>query len=133
MCLPGTVEAVRESSSGVTRRAALAGGGAARARRARAGQRARRRPRQARPQPTGTAGGGTASPTSRTCSGRLPRVRGREAGAVPPAQLRPGRLLLAGLDVRRALQHPHGRPGHFIEGGRRTPDLQPEELFAPIA
>ena len=115
MCLPGTIETVREQSEreGVSRRALLAGGGAAavaaalpgRGRRAQAPRRARGRPaprEDHRPHP----------PLPR----RLPGLHGRRAAAPHAQELRPRRLLLAGVDVRRALGHPHGRSGPLRAG-----------------
>ena len=112
MCLPGTIETVREQTEreGVSRRALLAGGGAAAVAaaipgaaeaRKRRGRRARRARRQAalreghRPHP----------PLPR----RLPGLHGRRADPPHAQELRPRRLLLAGVDLRRALGHPHGR------------------------
>jgi kynurenine formamidase len=36
------------------------------------------------------------------------------------------------VDVRRALGHPHGRAGALRPGRRLSPDITPQELFAPI-
>jgi len=130
MCLPGTIETVREQSEreGVSRRALLAGGGAAAVAAALPGVADARKRR-------GGHGGGP----------RLGRITDLT------------HLFRAGFPVytgdeprRRTLKNyvPDGfysqewtfgehsgthvdAPGHFVPGGRRVPQLRPEELLAP--
>jgi kynurenine formamidase len=125
MCVPGTVEAVRERESGVTRRAALAGGGAAALTAllpgaAEAQRRRRRRGRRRVVDLTHTFRAG------------FPIYTGDE----------PARRTLVTIpnDGFYAQQWTFGEhsgthmdaPGHFTTGGRLTPQLRPEELVLPI-
>jgi kynurenine formamidase len=131
MCLPGTVETVREACQGedvprVSRRAALAGGGAAAlAALLPAGAGAQKR--------------------------RPPRLRGKVADLTHV--FRAGFPVYVGdTATRRTINTIPGQgfysqewkfgehsgthmdaPGHFTVGGRLTTDLRPRELFAPIA
>jgi kynurenine formamidase len=131
MCLPGTVESVRDASERgevprVSRRAALAGGGAA-------------------------ALAALLPAEAAAHKGRRRRRRGKVADLT--------HVFRAGFPVyvgdaprRRTLKrfNPDGfysqewtfgehsgthmdAPGHFVEGLRLVPDLTPRELFAPIA
>jgi kynurenine formamidase len=125
MCLPGTIEAVREHESGVTRRAVLAGGGAAALGTllpaAAQGQRRRRR-RRAR----------IVDLTHRFTAG-FPLYTGAE----------PTRRTLVTIanDGFYSQQWTFGEhsgthidaPGHFVPGGRFTPELEPAELVLPVA
>ena len=126
MCLPGTVEAVRERAEmpGVTRRAALAGGGAAAL--------------------------AALLPGEAVAHKRRPRRRGKVADLTHV--FRAGFPVYTGeAPTRRTLKRfdPDGfysqewtfgehsgthmdAPGHFVEGLRLVPDLRPKELFAPI-
>jgi kynurenine formamidase len=132
MCLPGTVEAVREAcdrreAPRVSRRAALAGGGAA---------------ALAALMPAGAAAHHDRG-----------RKRGRERVADLTHVFREGfPVYIGATPVREPLNNipEHGfyaqtwtfgehsgthmdAPGHFTAGGRLTTDLLPSELFAPIA
>jgi kynurenine formamidase len=130
MCLPGTVESVRDACEGgelprVSRRAALAGGGAAAL--------------------------ATLLPAEAVAHKRRPRRRGKTADLTHV--FRAGFPVYTGnTPARRTLKRfdPDGfysqewtfgehsgthmdAPGHFIPGGRRVPQLRPEELLAPAA
>ena len=125
MCLPGTVEKVRESQPTVTRRTVLAGGGAAALAALMPGEAlAHKRKRQKRRGKvvdlthTFTAGFPVytgASPTRRTLKNYVPDgfysqewTFGEHSGTHMDA------------------------PGHFVQGGRLTPQLTPRELMLPI-
>ena len=127
MCLPGTVEAVREAHErqGVTRRAALAGGGAAAL--------------------------AALLPADAVAHKGRRRRKGRVADLTHV--FRAGFPVYTGdTPRRRTLKRfdPDGfysqewtfgehsgthmdAPGHFVEGLRLVPELRPRELFAPIA
>jgi kynurenine formamidase len=119
MCLPGTVETVRERQHGVTRRGVLAGGGAAAlAAFLPAGAEAKRPKRIVDLTHTFTAGfpvyTGNA-PTRRTLT----------------------TIAANGFYKQEWTFDEHSgthmdAPGHFAEGGRRTPDFKPSELVLPI-
>jgi kynurenine formamidase len=124
MCLPGTVEAVRESS--VTRRAALAGGGAAAltalvpdtAAAQRRGRRRRRRRRVVDLTHTFRAG--------------FPVYTGNE-----PARRTLVTIPADGFYAQEWTFGEHSgthmdAPGHFKEGGRFASQLRPSELVLPI-
>jgi kynurenine formamidase len=125
MCLPGTIEAVREAQPQVTRRAALAGGGAA----------------ALAALVPGTA---SAQPPSRV------RFRGRVADLTHPFTA--GFPVYTGEEPRRRTLKrfdPDGfysqewtfgehsgthmdAPGHFVQGRRLVPQIRPAELLLPI-
>jgi kynurenine formamidase len=123
MCLPGTIEAVREHEGGVSRRGLLAGGGAAALGAllpAEAfGQRRRRRAR-------------VVDLTHRFRAG-FPLYTGAE----------PARRTLVTIpnDGFYAQEWTFGEhsgthvdaPGHFVPGGRYVPELEPAELVLPVA
>jgi kynurenine formamidase len=125
MCLPGTVEKVRESQPTVTRRTVLAGGGAAALAALMPGEalahkrkRHKRRGKVVDLTHTFTAGFPVytgASPTRRTLKNYVPDgfysqewTFGEHSGTHMDA------------------------PGHFVQGGRLTPQLTPRELILPI-
>jgi kynurenine formamidase len=125
MCVPGTIEAVRERESGVTRRAALAGGGAAALAallpQAAAAQGRRRRRRRAR-----------VVDLTHTFSAGFPVY----TGAAPTRRT----LVTVENDGFYAQEWTFGEhsgthmdvPGHFVPGGRLSPEITPRELIAPI-
>jgi kynurenine formamidase len=124
MCLPGTVEAVRETQ--ISRRAVLAGGGAA-----------------------ALAALVPGSATAR--DGRHDRHRGKVADLThvfragfpvytgdPPARRTIKSFATDGFYSQEWTFGEHSgthmdAPGHFVEGARLVPQLRPEELLAPIA
>jgi kynurenine formamidase len=120
MCLPGTVEAVRERQNGVTRRAVLAGGGAAALTAflpARAGATGRRR----------------VVDLTHTFTAGFPVYTGN-----PPARRTLTTIPANGFYKQEWTFDEHSgthmdAPGHFAAGGRLTPDLRPSELVLPIA
>jgi kynurenine formamidase len=124
MCLPGTIEAVREQQPQLTRRTVLAGGGAAALAALLPGEataqkrRGRRRSRVVDLTHTFTAGFPVyvgAAPTRRTINNYTPDgyyaqewTFGEHSGTHMDA------------------------PGHFVEGGRLTPQLKARELILPV-
>ena len=130
MCLPGTAEIVGSESRRTGRRRSTG----ARPFWAPPGRREPRSPRAfRRPRSRTDAGAArTASATSRTCSPKASPSSPRLAGARDDLRLRDRRLLLAEMDVRRALGNAHGRPGPLHPGGRLSPEITPPELIVPI-
>jgi kynurenine formamidase len=119
MCLPGTVETVRERSTGVTRRGVLAGGGAAAlAAFLPSGAHATGHKRIVDLTHTFTAGFPVYTgdvPTRRT-------IFTIEADGFYSQEWTFGEHSGTHMDA----------PGHFVAGGRLTPNLRPSELVLPI-
>ena len=126
MCLPGTIEAVRDSGATVSRRSLLAGGGAAALAALLPNEALAHKPK------------------------RKPRPRGRVVDLTheftagfpvytPPAPVRRTLVNIA-TDGYYAQEWTFGEhsgthmdaPGHFVAGGRFTPQLRPTELILPI-
>jgi kynurenine formamidase len=129
MCLPGTVEAVREAHAReevtrVSRRAALAGGGAAAlAALVPAGANAQRRRRRRR----------KVADLTHVFRAGFPMYTG-----APPTRETLVTIPQNGFYAQKWTFGEHSgthmdAPGHFSEGGRLTPDLRPRDLIAPIA
>ena len=125
MCLPGTIEAVRDSGATVSRRGLLAGGGAAALAALIPGEALAHKPKH--------HGG----------RGRVVDLTHEFTAGFP--------VYTGDAPVRRTLKndHPDGfysqewkfgehsgthmdAPGHFVEGGRFVTGLEPEELVLPI-
>lgn len=125
MCLPGTIEAVRDSGATVSRRGLLAGGGAAALAALVPGEALAHKPKRTRPR------------------GRIVDLTHEFKAGFP--------VYTGDAPKRRTLKNytPDGfysqewtfgehsgthmdAPGHFIEGGRFTPQLRPAELMLPI-
>jgi kynurenine formamidase len=124
MCLPGTVEKVREQQAGVTRRSVLAGGGAA-ALAALAPDMAgaqRRRPRG-----RGKLVGLTHTFVAGFPVYTDPQVSKRTVVTIPAN----GFYSQEWTFGEHSGTHMDA-PGHFIEGGRFTHELRPRELVLPI-
>ena len=129
MCLPGTVETVREASDrgGVpqlSRRAALAGGGAAAA---------------AALLPSGASADhrkrhlGKVADLTHVFRAGFPVYSGSE-----PMRRDIKTFAADGFYAQEWTFGEHSgthmdAPGHFVEGARLVPELRPQELFAPIA
>ena len=112
MCLPGTIETVREQTEreGVSRRALLAGGGAAAVAVAFPGAaEARKRHGKRRGGHGGKPHFGKVTDLTHLFRAGFPVYTGAEPSRTHAQELRPRRLLLAGVDLRRALGHPRRR------------------------
>jgi kynurenine formamidase len=125
MCLPGTIETVRETQTQVTRRAVLAGGGAAAlAALAPRGAFAHKRRRPSRR--------GRVRDLTHTFTAGFPVYTGN-----PPSRRT---LVTVQEDGFYAQEWTFGEhsgthmdaPGHFVAGGRLVPQLRPRELILPI-
>jgi kynurenine formamidase len=124
MCLPGTVEAVREQQPELTRRTVLAGGGAAALAALLPGEAAahRRRPRRR----------GRVVDLTHTFTAGFPVY----TGAAPTRRT----LVTVENDGFYAQEWTFGEhsgthldvPGHFVANGRRVTALRPRELILPI-
>ena len=115
MCLPGTVEKVREQQPTVTRRTVLAGGGAAALAALMPGEALAHKQKRKRGRLKGKV-----VDLTHTFTRGLPGLH-RERAVAPDADDDPGeRLLQAGVDLRRALRHAHGRARALRR--RRSPD-----------
>jgi kynurenine formamidase len=120
MCLPGTVETVRERQSGVTRRAVLAGGGAA------ALTALLPRGAQARGRHTRLVD------LTHTFTAGFPVYTGN-----PPARRTLTTIADDGFYKQEWTFDEHSgthmdAPGHFAAGGRLVPQLRADELILPI-
>ena len=134
MCLPGTIETVREQTEreGVSRRALLAGGGAAAVAVAFPGAaEARKRHGKRRGGHGGKPHFGKVTDLTHLFRAGFPVYTGDEPSTPHAQELRPRRLLLAGVDLRRALGHPRRRSRALRPGAPRVPQLNPDDLLAP--
>ena len=124
MCLPGTVETVREHQPGVTRRAALAGGGAAALAAmmpaAAAGQRRRRRQR-----------GRVVDLTHRLTAG-FPVYTGIAVSRTTAVTIEDDGFYSQDWTLNEHSGTHLDAPGHFTAGGRLVDELRPRELVLPI-
>jgi kynurenine formamidase len=123
MCLPGTVEKVRESEPTVTRRAVLAGGGAAALAALVPGRAVAHHDRSR----------GRIVDLTHTFTAGFPVYSGD-----PPTRRTLVTIPANGFYAQEWTFGEHSgthmdAPGHFVEGGRLTPELEPEELVLPIA
>ena len=132
MCLPGTIEAVREQSEreGVSRRALLAGGGAVALAAAIPGTAEAKRGRRGR-RGGGHHGRNKVTDLTHTFRAGFPVYTGAE-----PARRTLKNYVPDGFYSQEWTFGEHSgthmdAPGHFIEGGRRVPQLRPDELLAP--
>jgi kynurenine formamidase len=125
MCLPGTVEAVREASApAISRRAVLAGGGAAALAALLPGSAAAHGDRRH---------GERIADLTHVFRAGFPMYVGD-----PPARRTIRNYATDGFYAQEWTFGEHSgthmdAPGHFFEGERRTPEIRPEELFLPVA
>lgn len=125
MCLPGTVEAVREQQPQLTRRTVLAGGGAAALAALLPGEAVAHKRRRRR-------GRGKVVDLTHTFTAGFPVYLG--AG---PARRTINNYTPDGFYAQEWTFGEHSgthmdAPGHFVQGGRLTPELRPRELMLPI-
>ncbi len=125
MCLPGTVEAVREQQGGISRRGMLAGGGAA------ALAALAPAPALARTPPARRSRNKVVDLTHRFTAG-FPVYTGAE-----PARRTAKTFAANGFYSQDWTFNEHSgthvdAPGHFVEGRRLVDELRPRELVLPI-
>ena len=124
MCLPGTVEAVREQNPQLSRRTVLAGGGAAALAALLPGDALAHKRRGKR--------GGKVVDLTHTFTEGFPVYTGD-----PPSRRTLASIVPDGFYKQEWTFDEHSgthmdAPGHFVEGGRKTPDLKAKELILPI-
>jgi kynurenine formamidase len=125
MCLPGTIEAVRDSGATVSRRGLLAGGGAAALAALVPGEARAHKPRKGRNR-------GRVVDLTHEFTAGFPVYS-------PPAPVR-RTIVTIPNDGFYAQEWTFGEhsgthmdaPGHFVAGGRFVPQLRPAELILPI-
>jgi kynurenine formamidase len=124
MCLPGTIEAVRERETGVSRRAVLAGGGAAALAAllpdAAVAQRRRRRRRRR-----------VADLTHRFTTD-FPVYTGDQATRRTLVTVQANGFYAQEWTFEEHTGTHMDAPGHFVSGGRLVTQLRPRELVLPI-
>ena len=134
MCLPGTIEAVREQTDreGVSRRALLAGGGAAAIAAAIPGTADAKR-RRRRGHGHGGKGFGKVTDLTHTFRAGFPVYTGDEPTRRTLKNYNPDGFYSQEWTFGEHSGTHMDAPGHFVEGNRRVDDLKPEELLAPAA
>ena len=125
MCLPGTIEAVREQSPQLSRRGMLAGGGAAALAALLPGEALAHKPKK------------------RTVKGKVVDLTHTFTAGFPvytgnaPTRRTLTTIAADGFYKQEWTFDEHSgthmdAPGHFVEGGRKTPDFKASELILPI-
>jgi kynurenine formamidase len=134
MCLPGTIEAVREQTDreGVSRRALLAGGGAAAIAAAMPGTADAKR-RRRRGHGHGGKGFGKVTDLTHTFRAGFPVYTGDEPTRRTLFNYNPDGFYSQEWTFGEHSGTHMDAPGHFVEGNRRVDELKPEELLAPAA
>ncbi len=137
MCLPGTIETVREQNEreGVSRRALLAGGGAVALAAAIPGTaEAKRGRKRGRGHGHGHGKGfGRVTDLTHTFTAGFPVYTGDEPTRRTLKNYDPDGFYSQEWTFGEHSGTHMDAPGHFIPGGRRVPQLRPEELLAPAA
>jgi kynurenine formamidase len=128
MCLPGTIEAVRESEPQLSRRTVLAGSGAAALAALLPGEAVAHKRRQRR----GRGGGGKVVDLTHTFRAGFPVYTGN-----PPSKRTLTTIAEDGFYKQEWTFDEHSgthmdAPGHFVAGGRFTDQLKASELVLPI-
>ena len=126
MCLPGTVEAVRDSQPTITRRTVLAGSGAAALAALLPGEALAHKRRR------GRSRGGRVVDLTHVFTAGFPVYTGS-----PPARRTLASIVPDGFYKQEWTFDEHSgthmdAPGHFTAGGRLTPQLKAKELILPI-
>ena len=125
MCLPGTVEAVREQQPTITRRTVLAGGGVAALAALMPGEALAHKRKRGKKR-------GKVVDLTHTFTAGFPVYTGN-----PPARRTLANITPDGFYKQEWTFDEHSgthmdAPGHFTAGGRLTPDLKASELILPI-
>jgi kynurenine formamidase len=124
MCLPGTVEAVREQQPTITRRTALAGGGAAALAALLPGEAIAHRRRDRRR--------GKVVDLTHTFTAGFPVYVGNAPSRRTLASINPDGFYKQEWTFDEHSGTHMDAPGHFVANGRKTPQLRPKELMLPI-
>jgi kynurenine formamidase len=125
MCLPGTIEKVRENEAQVTRRTALAGGGAAALAALLPGEAAAHRPRRRRNR-------GRVVDLTHTFTAGFPVYTGNPPTRRTLVTIEDDGFYAQGWTFEEHTGTHMDAPGHFARGGRLTPQLRARELVLPI-
>jgi kynurenine formamidase len=124
MCLPGTVEAVREQQPQLSRRTVLAGGGAAALAALMPGEALAHKRRDRRR--------GRVVDLTHTFTAGFPVYTGNPPSRRTLANINPDGFYKQEWTFDEHSGTHMDAPGHFVAGGRLTPDLRPRELILPI-
>jgi kynurenine formamidase len=128
MCLPGTIEAVRATDTAVSRRAVLAGGGAAALAallpETAAAQKRRRRPRRGRRR--------RVVDLTHRFTTSFPVYTGDQATRRTLVTVEDDGFYAQEWTFEEHTGTHMDAPGHFVTGGRLTPELRASELVLPI-
>lgn len=125
MCLPGTVEKVRESQPTITRRTVLAGGGAAALAALMPGEALAHKRRRHRRR-------GRVVDLTHTFTEGFPVYTGNAPSRRTLTSIDPDGFYKQEWTFDEHSGTHMDAPGHFAAGGRLTPDLKPRELILPI-
>jgi kynurenine formamidase len=125
MCLPGTIETVREREPAVTRRTVLAGGGAAALAALLPGEALAHKRRRHRIR-------GKVVDLTHTFTAGFPVYTGAAPVRVTLKNFVPDGFYSQGWTFGEHSGTHMDAPGHFVEGGRLVPQLRPRELILPI-
>jgi kynurenine formamidase len=135
MCLPGTIETVREQNEGVSRRALLAGGGAAALAAAIPASAEAKRGRRGRRH--GGHGGrpkfGKVTDLTHKFTAGFPVYTGDEPTRRTIKNYTPDGFYSQEWTFGEHSGTHMDAPGHFVEGARRVDDIGAQELLAPAA
>ena len=134
MCLPGTVEAVREQNEGVSRRALLAGGGAAALVAAMPGVAEAKRGRGRRRGGHGHGHGhGKVTDLTHRFTAGFPVYTGDEPTRRTIKNYTPDGFYSQEWTFGEHSGTHLDAPGHFVQGKKLADDLNPQDLLAPAA
>ena len=129
MCLPGTVEKVREQQPQLTRRSVLAGGGAAALAALMPGEAVAHKRRRGRGHGRGR---GKVVDLTHTFTAGFPVYVGAEPRRHTINNYTPDGFYAQEWTFGEHSGTHMDAPGHFVQGGRLTPQLPPRELMLPI-
>ena len=127
MCLPGTVEAVRDSQPTITRRTVLAGGGAAALAALVPGEALAHRRRH-----HGHKSRGRVVDLTHEFTAGFPVYTGDPPSRRTLASIDPDGFYKQEWTFDEHSGTHMDAPGHFVDGGRFTPELEASELILPI-
>jgi kynurenine formamidase len=125
MCLPGTIEAVRDSSPQLSRRGMLAGGGAAALAALLPGEALAHKPKKWKVK-------GKVVDLTHTFTAGFPVYTGNAPTRRTLTNINPDGFYKQEWTFDEHSGTHMDAPGHFVDGGRRTPDFKARELILPI-